>query len=173
MSAAIPNSTVIVNIASSSTYQVGVSQQATVTVDPTGQYTSYQAWLAAELGGYSPALQTPTSDPTGDGIDNLLKYAFNLNPFGNAVAGLPQSGAMAPGDGHDYLTISYIQRDNATDISYVVQVSSDLVNWTAGPTYTLTVSSVSNGDGTSTVTVRDLTPMSAASPRFIRVEVIQ
>jgi len=58
---------------------------------------------------------------------------------------------------------------DATDITYTVEVSPDMVNWSSGPSATTQVSSTSNGDGTSTVIVRDLTPISPGSTRFIRV----
>jgi hypothetical protein len=164
-----PNSTVVVSIASASNYELGISPQAVVSLET----SSFQSWANDALVGYSTALQSPSADPANDGIPNLLKYAFNLNPTESEVQGLPVASMMAPGDGKSYLTISYTQLQSATDILYTVQVSSDLVNWISGSSATKQVSSVSNNDGTSTVVVRDLTPVSSGGARFIRVQISQ
>jgi hypothetical protein len=45
-----------------------------------------------------------------------------------------------------------------------------LATWQSGPLFTAGVSIVDHGD-TETITIRDTTPMSPATPRFIRLKV--
>ena len=84
------------------------------------------------LANFSPdqlsnaTIVTAGAVPAGDGISNLVKYAFNLSPMINGQAVLPQ-----PLISNGELTLTYpMLRD---DVSYTVQTSADLVNWsTAG-----------------------------------------
>ncbi|MDD5260331.1 MAG: S8 family serine peptidase [Methylacidiphilales bacterium] len=168
---AAPNSTVVATVASSANYQLGVSQQASVTI----ANLSFNNWAAATLANYSTGQQAATVSPAGDGISNLMKYALGLNPLLYYSPGSPAMPAtqLQSFSSANYLTLSYTQLQNASDIHYIVQVSSDLVNWHSGPTYTTQVSSTPNGDSTATVVVRDLTPVSSAAARFIRLQVTQ
>jgi hypothetical protein len=62
---------------------------------------------------------------------------------------------------------------SATDVIYIVEVSDDLYNWKSGNTYTVPVGvPINNPDGiTQTVIVRDLTPISLETKRFIRLRI--
>jgi hypothetical protein len=133
----------------------------------------YQLWQQANFSPTelaNPAISGDTADPDGDGIPNLTEYAFNMNPKTADVSGLPVMGTSNVG-GSDYLTISYKQVLFNTDITCTVQVSSNLTTWSSGTGFTVLVSDVDNGDGTETITVRDTTPISSATNRFIRVHV--
>lgn len=86
---------------------------------------SFAAWSAAN--GVAGA----TADPDGDGLSNLLEYALGTLPDTSNQA-VPVAVSF---DGHQWLA-SYDLRIQATDLSYYLEVSSDLVNWTrvdAGP----------------------------------------
>lgn len=139
--------------------------------------TPFAAW---ENAVFSPsALTNPTvsgvsASPAGDGIPNLIKYALNLNPYANGTSGLPVSAIATTGSGN-YLTLSYTQVIAATDITYTVQVSTDMQNWYSGSGYTTQVSAVNNPGGiTQTVTVQAVTPITLTAPRqFIRLKVTE
>ena len=134
-----------------------------------GPYGTWQTahFSAAELA--NPAVGGDGADPDGDGITNLLEYALNLDPRTAGTQGLPTVGGTAVGGGQ-YLTLTYRQVIGAADISYVPQVSGDLVNWNAGTGYLAPVSTTPNTDGlTQTVVVRDLTPINGANRRFARL----
>ena len=134
-------------------------------------YTTWQAKYFTPAQLANAAISGPNADPDGDGIPNLVEYALNLNPEQANVVGLPIIGQTTI-SGQQYLTLTYTQVIAATDITYVPQVSGDLITWTSGPSYTAIVSTTNNADGvTQTVVTRDLTPMSGASARFIRLEV--
>ena len=69
-------------------------------------------------------------------------------------------------------TVTYTKPVNASDLTYTVEVSSDLVTWLSGSNNTATISTTSNPDGiTQTVVVRDDTPIDGTSKRFIRLNV--
>lgn len=164
------NSEVVVTIGTSSNYSIGVSQQAIVTLfQPT-----FSLWVSNKLAAFPTGQQTASANPAHDGISNLLKYALNMDPTVNSTQGMPVTALSAPISGQQYLTLSFTQREDITDISYVVEVSSDLVSWSSGPTATVTVSSTFLGNGMFTTVVRDLTPITPSNrSRFIRLKVSQ
>jgi hypothetical protein len=135
----------------------------------------YQMWqqnnfTAGELA--DPTISGDNADPDGDGMPNLMEYAFNLNPKAADLGCVPQS-SIQDFSGTQYQVITYNQVLYATDISYTVQVSSDLVNWDSGPGFTMPVlPPTDNGDGTQTWVVRDALPYDGSSAaRFIRVKI--
>ena len=136
--------------------------------------TPYRTWqaqyfTAAQLA--NPAVSGDDADPDGDGIPNLVEYALNLDPEQANTQGLPVVGQTNVG-GQQYLTLTYTAVIAATDITYVPQVCGDLTSWASGSGYIAPVSTTNNADGkTQTVVVRDLTPITNASARFIRLEI--
>jgi len=89
---------------------------------PTGFYCSR---ISSELGWIESVID-PTGDLDGDGIPNLMEYALALNPIVSDVTGLPQVGHEG-----NFVTLTYSKVTTATDLTYVVQQSSDLVTWQA------------------------------------------
>lgn len=84
--------------------------------------TGFDAWAASF--GLDPAGDGgPTANPTGDGVSNLLKYAFGMDPNQAGLrAELPESQVAEGG-----LTLTYTRLKNADDLSYRVDASTDLV----------------------------------------------
>lgn len=120
-----------------------------------------------------PAISGDNADPDGDGIPNLMEYALGSDARRAGVNGLPKAGQVVISD-QSFQTLTYTRVVANTDVSYVPQVSSDLVTWNSGPSYVGPVSTVTSADGlTQAVTVRDLTPIAsvAAGGRFIRLQV--
>lgn len=125
----------------------------------------------------------PGADPDGDGLTNLLEYALNQDPTRYGQGSNPvQTVIRGYADGN-YLSIRFTRAPLATDITYIVEVSSDLATWTA-------VASAANGaalsgpgvvsdDGANssahTVEVRDTVEQSASpgQRRFLRLRVTQ
>lgn len=88
----------------------------------------------------------PEATPAGDGVANLLKFAFNMNPFladistltpgGNETAGLPLVTVMEDNGSEPVLVIEFLRRKNS-GLVYTPQVSTNLSDWepvTADPT---------------------------------------
>jgi hypothetical protein len=86
----------------------------------------------------NPAISGPTATPENDGVPNLMKYLYNINPTlpmtNGDRASLPVVGTTTIG-GNPYLTLTYGQNSLETGITINVQCSPDLQNWT---TLTLT-----------------------------------
>lgn len=95
-------------------------------------------WYAAN--GLTGADATPEANPAGDGISNLLKYAFNMDPNtlysgearhlspGSGQSGLPSiTGIETPGGRK--LRIEFLRRRNDASIIYQPRFSTDLQGW--------------------------------------------
>ena len=69
------------------------------------------------------------ANPTGDGVPNLLKYALGLDPTSRVAAPTPYPATAS--DGETYLTFYFSRVSVATDLTYEVQVTGNLVEpWT-------------------------------------------
>ena len=145
-----------------------------------GQFTSYTGQTAGNLvrlNGDSgpppdpyatwPALLTlpanqrgPLDDPDGDGFDNLIEYALDLNPNGSggAFTGTPPTSVQSPAQ------LSYTYRRVRNDVTYTVETSPTL---TGGTWTSVGVTQGTPGpDGTTTASI-PITPGSG----FLRLSV--
>lgn len=108
------------------------------------------------------ALWGPDANPSGDGTPNVLKYALDLDPLSSTTAQLPQ--ALVNPEGH--LQLSIPRNPNATDVTYLVEVSGDLTTWESGDTHTVIVT-----DEPALLVVRDAVLSSETGRRFMRLVV--
>ena len=136
--------------------------------------TPFDAWkslhfTAAELS--NAAISGDTACSSGDGISNLMKYALNLDPKADGLKGLPVATPISTGSGN-FLSLTYRKVISASDIAYTAEVSGNLRTWDSGADYILQLSgTIDPGGVTQSIMVQDLTPMSGASQRFIRLKV--
>jgi hypothetical protein len=85
-------------------------------------------WTASYFPGVSdPNVIGPAADPDGDGLSNLVEYLLGTNPTIPDSAGAAMSSAA---DGSGNLVLTFRLSKNLTGITYSVQSSTDLVNWT-------------------------------------------
>ncbi len=136
-------------------------------------------WKQTRFGSNAgiPAVAGDTADPDGNGVGNLIEYALGipaLNP--SATVALPQTTFA-----NNALTLTFTRPATANDLTYIVQVSDDLVTWNDGSSYApsgnvltntfTTQNSRSTSNGLETISVRDNTP-SSASRHFIRLKIV-
>lgn len=147
-------------------------QGVSLTIVVQNPFDQWQQQMFTDSQRADPTISGDTATPAGDGITNLMKYALNLSPLDPGTQGLPVSGMTVDSSNNQYLTLSYTQVISAGDITYTTEVSSDMQTWYSGSGYTSPVSVTNNPDGkTRTVVVQDLTPVSSAAKRFIRLKV--
>ena len=137
--------------------------------------TAAQAWRDAYFslpdGGTNA---NATDDPDKDGLPNLLEYALGGNPT------LPSSVVLpAPSQSGGHPILSFTRNLNATDLTFVVQSSNNLINWTtiatkAGASDWTKASGVTVSDpNTGPVSVIDSAVVTTGGGRFLRLSVTQ
>ena len=107
----------------------------------------FTAWAAA----YGVTAD-PTATPQNDGVPDLLKYLYNINPTRPMTASdrsaLPIFGMATNG----YLTLTYRQYGSEAGITVNVQTSSDLKTWTTLTTTSTPTAYTLKRVGTDTTT---------------------
>jgi len=146
----------------------------TIRVKSGGSATPIQSWRQTNFGTSANAGNAAdNADPDKDGVPNLVEYGLGMNPNVSNQTGLP-TYTIATGSG----VISFGRNLAATDVTYLVQASNDLVTWTSLATRTAGSGSwstlagvVLTDPGTGPVSVKDNVTVAAQSPRFMRVAV--
>ena len=122
--------------------------------------TSYLQWQAENFqDNTANTTSGATADPSGDGIVNLLKYAFGLDPNQYSLEGLPVISESSEG-----LTVTYNKLISASDLTYRVEWSTNLQDWSSTG-----VTEVTLETGSETEQVRATLPNSSATQVFARV----
>ncbi len=132
----------VINQASSYNLDVNadwyLAGNAALEIQP-GLTSAYDSWVSNI--GLSGEDGAKDAMPQKDGVANILKFAFNLNPNApdvrrlnpgtGGLAGLP-CGTISNGPNGKTLTIEFIRRKSSSNpgITYTVEFSSDLKNWT-------------------------------------------
>jgi hypothetical protein len=155
-----PDPTVTLTLLSSTSYDIGASSFDTVTI----QVKPVNAWRYAMFGALANTAQaSDTASWSGAGIPNLIAFALNMDPFNLNPGLLPSAGSSS-----NDLTLTYIPNGAATDLTYSVQASSDLVHWS-----TTNIQPASNPPTAppGSVTYRYNVPISSGSSVFMRLNV--
>jgi hypothetical protein len=93
---------------------------------------TYSDWTSGN--GLAGGAADPSADGDGDGVPNLAEYAFDLSPLAADQANLPQFSFQPHnvfGQMGTYLTVRFPRQLGATNLTYALQGSEDLSNWTA------------------------------------------
>ncbi|OYV06634.1 MAG: hypothetical protein CFE26_05255 [Verrucomicrobiales bacterium VVV1] len=122
--------------------------------------TTYPLWAASRFGSATTGIG-PNDDFDRDGIQNLMEYALGLNPTQHSQ--LPISQNFAAGG---YLRLTVNRAGLSNGISYRVEASSDLLNWSSA-------SLIVEEETPTRLTVRDHLPASSTPKRFMRLRVEQ
>lgn len=97
---------------------------------------SFESWASAH--GLTGADALPDASPARDGVNNFIKYAFNLDPASASAAilspgsesGLPRLESFLK-DGAPWGRLPWLRRAGS-DLVYTPQSSSDLTSWHPG-----------------------------------------
>jgi hypothetical protein len=138
----------------------------------------YSAWRFARFSTAqlaAPLISGDSADPDGDGIANLLEYAFGLEPLSaDSSATAPDRLPAVALDAPNHLTLSYFHAADRPDLVFAVEYTTDLAApaWQSGPAVTEELSRTPVPGG-ERVTVRALAPSDPAeTPRqFLRLRV--
>jgi hypothetical protein len=99
--------------------------------------TGYANWVAAS---YPQVTEGPTGDHDGDGLPNIVEYAFGFDPAART------SSALLPQPSVQGSQWQFSYTASATGIIYSAEWSTDLLSWTpltdtgSGTTHTFSVS---------------------------------
>lgn len=144
-------------------------EPASVTLN-VDQGSGYAAW--AGYHGLSGTDAGPTAAPNGDGIANLLKYAFNLAPFEQATVmsqESPMKGMPAVTKLPNALRVVFLRRKaEAANLVYRVMRSSSLDSGWSEASGQITVTAI---DNTWELAVIDIPTPPGATEGFVRVAV--
>lgn len=120
------------------TYTVAVTRQSVTE-------HALENWAAEK--GLPPSAAGPMADADGDGVPNLMEFAFGTSPSASSAAPMQFSGTFAGGvtltqpgqpvaahepkaDGTDFRAVFVRRADHeAVGLTYTVKFSPDLVNW--------------------------------------------
>jgi alpha-L-fucosidase 2 len=97
----------------------------TVTVNRTFSSYLQQYFSANDLN--NPAITSPGADPDGDGLSNLMEYFMGTNPTLADGTG----STTVTSDGHGNLAMTFRMAKNLSGVAYMIESSSDLVNWSS------------------------------------------
>jgi len=146
-------------------------------------YLAWKARVFTDTEQADPAISGELAlSPAADGIPNLLKYAFALDPHKDGSFALPQLSLMQivdpeSGQPRKFPAITYrvSSTDYPSDLYFVPEISFDLQSWRRGETVfdsPISQAPVNAGDPTF-VTCRALLPVTENSKAFLRVRVFE
>jgi fibronectin type 3 domain-containing protein len=165
----------------------GISTITLTAANPAGTSTSSALTLTVNSGttltfaqwesnnGISGANAAAT--PENDGVPNLLKYVFDINPSramtASDQAALPKgSSDTTTTAGSTYLTLTYRSSTSVTGVTVSAQTSQDMVNWsTAVPVNQLPIFQQTPIAGSTDVTTTIGVNATGMSTDFIRLQV--
>ena len=106
--------------------------------------------------------------PDGDQMVNLWKYYLGLPGRTPAPSSRFPSGALLFVTNTPFLSMNYTCDALANDVTFLPQVSPDLLNWFSGPTFTR-IERVQNLGSLENITIRSLSPVPSAQEQFLRL----
>ncbi|MES2658824.1 MAG: choice-of-anchor Q domain-containing protein [Verrucomicrobiota bacterium] len=123
----------------------------------------FLSWQIQNFGANAtnPLIAGAAATPAQDGVCNLLKYAFNMDPAVSCVVGLPVQGAE-----EGELSLIFTKVNAATNLVYTPEWSTDLVHWSSAG---ITQEIMSDDDITQQVCAS--IPSTAGGAKFLRINV--
>jgi subtilisin family serine protease len=133
---------------------------------------SFSSWQAYVFSHEAGVLSGPLDDPDGNGISNLLKYAF-ATTAGDASSGgrdhLPRAGMVDQG-GEKFLSLTYRRPVGASDLKYLAEaLSGNGKDWQP---VTVEETRIPLGNGLEEIIAQDTVPLSTTATRLLRLRVL-
>lgn len=144
-------------------YAISATNQATALIaDRPVDSWSFENFTPAELA--DPSISGDGADPDGDG-PNLIEYDSGGLPKVFQQESLAHATIITDG-GAEYLSLTFRRHTPPADVTNIVELSSNLIDWAVGSVQV--GPPVPGSNGTETVTFRDTVPVTDANHRFIR-----
>jgi hypothetical protein len=147
----------------------GPVKNSVTAITPYGPGLEYSDWRTLKFGSSAGdnSIAGEQADPDKDGMNNLLEYAFDLNPNASDAHLLPQPDVSGP-----YLRLTYKRRHNIQSYLYYAEATSTLgaADWHSEEVVEVSVSAP-DANGMETVVVEDLFPKTVNPRRFMRVAI--
>jgi hypothetical protein len=105
------------------------------------------------------------ADPDSDGLKNVQEYAFTGSAKFPDPLILPSVSINL-----DHLTVSFVRPKYTPDLTYVAEVSTDLMTWYSGSTYTQQIAVFDRGD-VEAVVIQDNLSLLSEARRFMRIRI--
>ena len=137
---------------------------------PAATFASWQTlyFTAAQIA--DPLISGADADPDEDGLSNLREFAHGLNPLGVNTAETVSVSSANDGAAGPFLTLRYRRSLSAQNVQFHVDSTDIPESWMFDASMPLGAP-VNNGDGSETVTMRDVIPTSSAERRFLRLRI--
>ena len=124
---------IVENESARETYDVSTIETG-IQISPTTlsvtTFSEYQDALFSEMDAADETIGLTTSDPDNDQFSNLLEYAMDLNPW--VTNDNPMEAEFESNESGEFnrVTVTFPWAKDMTDVDYVIQVSSDISDWT-------------------------------------------
>ena len=136
------------------------------------QPLTYELWQSYVF--TSKQASGPSDDPDGDGLPNLVEFFLGSLPGKNDAVARGPRASITDTNGEDYLTFSFSQLLGQTEVTGLVEVSSNLTDWSSSSACIKEVlPAVPNGNGSVRRTFRVASPVSDVAKQFLRLRVIE
>ncbi len=151
------------------TYHGGDGNDVALTIAFSAPFTQ---WQIDNFGSSNAPEAAPLADPEGDGVVNLLEYAFDRDPW--QVETVPLVTGVVErhlADGQEYLVLTFTRRKDDGDLHYTPQVSGNLGAWNSGPLHSELISQIDLSATNEEVRYRLKGPLSQTPRQYGRVTV--
>lgn len=130
---------------------------------------TYEEWSVTKFGpAPDPLVAGPEADADFDGRTNLLEYALGSEPL--TAEALDLAPVTYEGG---YLVLRFPRLKHASDLSYSVQLTGDLLTAWLPSSDAVTLAVLSDQGDSELVTVRDRVYSNSFARRFLRLQVTQ